>query len=345
MITSVSQLVPSSEFDWLASMSDHLGKSSYSWRPLVGLCRSCRCTGVCCTTTGRESATRWTRRASVAGVSSSEAHIPDTSACSVVCFIHVWFSLEYLSLRRTVTGSHSVALQSRVNSTRLHRELGARLFWRPLPTFSTPTSGRQRERDHLHLEVRTRVRVAYGKRNATLRIEWIPAQYSYGPRARIAIALEGCSLESHWWPHVQTWSGLSAALPVNVQIATLQQWAPGCLLLRLEHLYQPDEHPLLARNVSVDLAVRLRLVTVLEWPEHIHWCEWCRLASMSGRFWARHAVAVRRAASGELRGNDARGQQTARRLAAHASALEPERRSCLCLCWAFHRRDTNCKRC
>lgn len=63
---------------------------------------------------------------------------------------------------------------------------------------------------------------------------------------------------------MQTWSGLSAALPVNVQIATLQQWAPGCLLLRLEHLYQPDEHPLLARNVSVDLAVRLRLVTVLE---------------------------------------------------------------------------------
>lgn len=54
----------------------------------------------------------------------------------------------------------------------------------------------------------------------------------------------------------ETWSGVSAGLPANVQIATLQQWEPGCLLLRLEHLYQPDEHPLLSRNVSIDLSVR-----------------------------------------------------------------------------------------
>ena len=78
-----------------------------------------------------------------------------------------------------------------------------------------------------------------------------------------------CSLSDpmHVRPLVQTWSGLSAALPANVQIATLQQLAPSCLLLRLEHLYQPDEHPLLARNVSIDLAVRLFVVPIIRCRE------------------------------------------------------------------------------
>jgi len=50
-----------------------------------------------------------------------------------------------------------------------------------------------------------------------------------------------------------TWSGLKRALPPNVHLLTLEQWHSGFFLLRLEHFYAKDEHPVLSKPASVML--------------------------------------------------------------------------------------------
>ena len=54
------------------------------------------------------------------------------------------------------------------------------------------------------------------------------------------------------------WSGLTKALPPNLQILTLQEWDDGKLLLRLEHLYQPKEDEQLSQDVTIELDVRIQ---------------------------------------------------------------------------------------
>ena len=53
-------------------------------------------------------------------------------------------------------------------------------------------------------------------------------------------------------------SGLTAELPPNVHLLTLEQWKNGELLLRLEHFYQKNEDPVLSKPVTVGLSNLLK---------------------------------------------------------------------------------------
>lgn len=50
-------------------------------------------------------------------------------------------------------------------------------------------------------------------------------------------------------------SGLTNSLPANVQILTLEPWKATTFLLRLEHVFERKEDPVLSRPVTVDLKV------------------------------------------------------------------------------------------
>lgn len=53
----------------------------------------------------------------------------------------------------------------------------------------------------------------------------------------------------------QKFSGLKKALPDNVQILTLEPWHGWTFLLRLEHVLEKDEDPILSKSATVDLKV------------------------------------------------------------------------------------------
>ncbi|XP_067010796.2 lysosomal alpha-mannosidase isoform X2 [Anabrus simplex] len=57
------------------------------------------------------------------------------------------------------------------------------------------------------------------------------------------------------WKNSRTmeFSGMKEALPINVQILTLEPWKNGTLLLRLEHILEKGEDPQLSKSVTVDL--------------------------------------------------------------------------------------------
>ncbi|XP_069684640.1 lysosomal alpha-mannosidase-like isoform X2 [Periplaneta americana] len=50
------------------------------------------------------------------------------------------------------------------------------------------------------------------------------------------------------------YSGLKEALPENVQILTLEPWKAHTFLLRLEHIYEKNEHPVLSKPVTVNVS-------------------------------------------------------------------------------------------
>ncbi len=52
-------------------------------------------------------------------------------------------------------------------------------------------------------------------------------------------------------------SGLTRALPDNVQLLTLEPWREGTQLLRLEHIYDMGEHPILSQPITIDLRVSI----------------------------------------------------------------------------------------
>ena len=51
------------------------------------------------------------------------------------------------------------------------------------------------------------------------------------------------------------WSGLKKALPDNVNLLTLEQFGPKDVLLRLEHIYENGEDPVLSKPVTLSLRV------------------------------------------------------------------------------------------
>lgn len=52
-------------------------------------------------------------------------------------------------------------------------------------------------------------------------------------------------------------------LPPQIHLLTLEKWKNGDLLLRLEHIYQKDEHPELSKPATVNLQV-LKLASLIQ---------------------------------------------------------------------------------
>lgn len=63
--------------------------------------------------------------------------------------------------------------------------------------------------------------------------------------------------------HTTTFSGLAAALPPAVELVTVHSWNTSTLLVRLAHLYEANEDPVLSANVTVHLASLFASVKVL----------------------------------------------------------------------------------
>ena len=48
---------------------------------------------------------------------------------------------------------------------------------------------------------------------------------------------------------------LSDALPINIHLLTLERWRDDSILLRLEHIFEANDHPQLSQPVSIALKV------------------------------------------------------------------------------------------
>jgi lysosomal alpha-mannosidase len=55
-------------------------------------------------------------------------------------------------------------------------------------------------------------------------------------------------------------SGLNQGLPENVHILTLEPWKAQTFLLRLEHIYEKNEHPEFSKPATVNLKVQYQVV-------------------------------------------------------------------------------------
>jgi len=53
------------------------------------------------------------------------------------------------------------------------------------------------------------------------------------------------------------YSGLKESLPTNVNLLTVEPWKEGSLLLRLEHIMEANEDPVLSLPVEVAYEVRI----------------------------------------------------------------------------------------
>ncbi|GJQ83732.1 hypothetical protein Trydic_g20608 [Trypoxylus dichotomus] len=69
-----------------------------------------------------------------------------------------------------------------------------------------------------------------------------------------------------WDSVIKEFSGLTRSLPKNVQILTLEPWknSESSLLLRLEHVFEEIEDPILSRNAYVDLEGLFTFFDVME---------------------------------------------------------------------------------
>jgi lysosomal alpha-mannosidase len=53
------------------------------------------------------------------------------------------------------------------------------------------------------------------------------------------------------------YSGLKESLPMNVHVLTVEPWKEESLLLRLEHIMEKNEDPVLSLPVAVAYEVRI----------------------------------------------------------------------------------------
>ena len=75
------------------------------------------------------------------------------------------------------------------------------------------------------------------------------------PNTVIAFAGLGFLTPSQWiGQYKPSASLLSAPLPPNVHLATVQSYNASTVLLRLAHLYESGEHPVLSQNATVALS-------------------------------------------------------------------------------------------
>ncbi|KAH1004273.1 hypothetical protein HUJ04_004052 [Dendroctonus ponderosae] len=61
------------------------------------------------------------------------------------------------------------------------------------------------------------------------------------------------TFEEYKTSHLMEFSGLTNSLPANVQILTLEPWSEASYLLRVEHIFEVDEDPVLSQPTTVEL--------------------------------------------------------------------------------------------
>ena len=119
--------------------------------------------------------------------------------------------------------------------------------------------------DSDHLEnIRTWVLFGNAQKSAQLRHK---LQYQLNLQPTIAYAPLPASAK---WPYLPSWSPISQSFPPNVHLLSLLQYnntLNDTLLLRLVHIFEKGEDPVLSLPVTLDLDKYLSFASIVEMEE------------------------------------------------------------------------------
>jgi len=164
-------------------------------------------------------------------------------------------------LRSCITAASCTSLSSLSPCIyRFYLNSGLYLYYR-----STDYKGPLNLDDSDHLEnIRTWVLFGNAQKSAQLRHK---LQYQLNLQPTIAYAPLPASAK---WPYLPSWSPISQSFPPNVHLLSLLQYnntLNDTLLLRLVHIFEKGEDPVLSLPVTLDLDKYLSFASIVEMEE------------------------------------------------------------------------------